>query len=160
MESTAWPRSGGWSSGRSAGGRGGVAYGTGDLTPPSEVLRVAGDVVDRQVGHDALGAPRVAGDEPVGDVVPAADDGVGLEHLIGDRRRQAVLIAGLETLVERGGGAFEAEVVELEGVVLGRAVEADLGAGSAGEEPALVGAVTRDDEHRDEQVDVIDRPAG
>ena len=39
---------------------------------------------------DPLGDAGVAIDDPVGDLVPAADDGERVEHLVGDRRREAV----------------------------------------------------------------------
>jgi len=131
---------------------------TGDLAPPTEVLGVAGDVLHGEVRDQARRRGAVARDEAVGDVVPTADDGELVEHLVGDRRRDAVQIAGLQAIVELRRRPLETEVVELERIVLRRAVEADLGARPTGEVGAFLGGVAGDDERRDQQVDRVGGP--
>src|SRR3546814_9923568 len=80
-------------------------------------------------------------------------------HLVGDQRGHAGQVAGLQLLVDARRRALEAEIVELERVVLGRSVEGDLEPGALDKRRPLLGRVSRYGEHRDDEVDVVERAA-
>ena len=87
-------------------------------------------------------------------IVPWSDHGELGEHVVGDQGRHAGYISGFELFVQAGRRALETEVVELERVVPGRAVEGDLGPRSIKQRPALLGRVARNGKDRDDEVDV------
>src|SRR5215204_3746216 len=116
-----------------------VEHGAGDLGPTAEVVRITGYVLDVDIRNYPRGHAGLALDDAFCDLIPPADDGEGIEHLVGDGRRHPVHVARLEPVVELGRHPLEAEVVELERIVFGRAIESDLSPGPVDKERPLLG---------------------
>ena len=75
---------------RQVGAHVGGGDGAGDLRPPLGRCRIVADAVGGRVGDEAVGDVAVAAQQLVGDVVPRADDGEVVEHLVGDQLGHAL----------------------------------------------------------------------
>ena len=124
------------------------------LRQRSSVPAAVGPATGRVVHHDAVGDAVVLGAQRVGEAVPRRLEAVRVEHLVGDRGRHALQVAGALELVQAIRRALPTVQVEHAGIGARRAVEGDAETSVVAGACALLVGLAEDRHHRADDRDV------